>query len=75
MEEEFDEFAPGRSPSVDDYIPKPVNTIALSAFLMDSLVRQKWFVKKKKESKTYYFVTRKGWEKLQSMGIDVYRIF
>ena len=64
-----------RPASEDDYIPKPVNSLTLCGLLVEVLVKQGWLIKQKRENQTLYFLTRKGYEKLEAMGVQVKRLF
>ena len=69
------EYDQARPTSDDDYIPKPVNSLTLCGMLVDVLVKQGWLIKQKRETQTLYFLTRKGYEKLEAMGVKVKRLF
>lgn len=71
-EAEYDQSRPS---SADDYIPKPINSLTLCGLLVETLVKQGWLIKQKRESQTLYFLTRKGYEKLEAMGVSVKRLF
>jgi hypothetical protein len=78
MAEEWAEEADydqARSTSDDDYIPKPINSLTLCGLLVDMLVKQGWLIKQKRDNQTLYFLTRKGYEKLEAMGVKVKRLF
>jgi len=68
------EYDHSRPTNEDDYIPKPINTLTLCGLLVDMLVHQGWLVKQKREEKVFYFLTRKGYEKLDAMGVKVKRL-
>ena len=65
-EADYDQTRPS---SDDDYIPKPVNSLTLCGLLVDVLVKQGWLIKQKRETQTLYFLTRKGYEKLEAMAL------
>jgi len=71
-ETDYDQTRPS---SDDDYIPKPINSLTLCGLLVDVLVKQGWLIKQKRENQTLYFLTRKGFEKLEAMGVKVKRLF
>lgn len=77
MGAEFDDYHYDytRPPSDDDYIPKPINTLTLCALLVEIMVSQGWLIKEKKENKVNYYITRKGYEKLETLGVKIQRLF
>jgi len=73
--EDFEYDHATRPASEDDYIPKPINSLTLCGLLVEVLVKQGWLVKQKRETQTLYCLTRKGFEKLEAMGVQVKRLF
>lgn len=69
------EYESTRPAHEDDYIPKPINSLTLCGLLVEVLLKQGWLIKQKRESQTLYFLTRKGFEKLEAMGVKVKRLF
>ncbi|MEM4730095.1 MAG: hypothetical protein QXH42_10115 [Thermoplasmata archaeon] len=78
MAEEWAEegdFEGARPAHDDDYIPRPINSLTLCGLLVEVLVKQGWLIKQKRENQTLYFLTRKGFEKLEALGVKVRRLF
>ncbi|MGQ9583143.1 MAG: hypothetical protein ACUVV6_06475 [Thermoplasmatota archaeon] len=69
------EYESTRPAHEDDYIPKPINSLTLCGLLVEVLLKQGWLITQKRESRTLYFLTRKGFEKLEAMGVKVKRLF